>query len=87
MLNTGQRYKPALPVRQDLKAERSHGELVRLAACRGTQGVFWTNLLLWKKTDRPVVPLDVFRLGQPRRSNSALASRQSDTRTIQVMSN
>lgn len=65
-----------------MKAERSHGELVRLAACRRMQGVFWTNLLLWEKTVRPVVPLDVFRLGQLRRSNSALASRQSDPRTI-----
>lgn len=63
MLNVRQRYKPTLPVRQDLKAKRSHGELVRLAACWRTQGVFWTNLLLWEKTDRPV-PLDVFRLAK-----------------------
>lgn len=81
MLNVRQRYNPELSAGQDLKAERSHGELVRLAACRRTQGVFWANLLLWEETDRPV-QLDIFRPGQLRRNNSALASRQSDTGTI-----
>lgn len=45
-----------------------------------TGGLCRRNLLLWEKTER-LVPLDVFRLGQLRRNNSALTSRWSSTRT------
>lgn len=43
-------------------------------------GLCGRNLLLWEKSKRPV-PLDVFVLGQLRRNNSAVTSRQSGTRT------
>lgn len=44
-----------------------------------TGGLCSRNLLLWEKTKRPV-PLDVFMLGELRRNNSAVNSRQSSTR-------
>lgn len=82
---TGVKCQTRVQARASCEAGPESGRMTRQIGGAGclqedTGSVCRRNLLLWEKTERPV-PLDVFSLGQLRRNSSAVASRQSSTRT------